>query len=76
MQGPFVKSVFRQKNQVEKRRTDFRRTRMRYVALILACLVVFGCEYCFDTPSVHTRVIHRLYKQKYKQTTSTRADNN
>lgn len=51
MQGTFVVSMYRQKKDVEKRQVDFRRTKLRYVALLIACLVVFGCEYCFDTPS-------------------------
>lgn len=51
MQGTFVLTTYRQKNEVEKRQANFRKTKLRYVTLIIACLVVFGCEYCFDTPS-------------------------
>ena len=48
----FVLSVYTAKDEVTKRQVQFRQTTLRYVVVILACFVVFGCEYCFDTPSV------------------------
>lgn len=67
MQGTFVLSTYRQKNEVEKRQVGFRRTKLRYVALLIACLVVFGCEYCFDTASVNIKLF-RLCKVPLNKT--------
>lgn len=46
------------------------------MALLLACLVVFGCEYCFDTPSVIICVIQALQtaiKKNYEMDNPTEA---
>lgn len=50
--GTFVKSVFVKKGDEEKRKVNYRQTNMRYIVVVLAIFVVFGCEYCFDNPSV------------------------
>lgn len=68
MQGTFVLSTYRQKNEVEKRQVDYRRkTKLRYVALLIACLVVFGCEYCFDTPSALQSAIKENYSLNHPE---------
>ena len=48
----FVLSVFAVKGGEERRRVDYRQTNMRYVVVLIAIFVVFGCEYCFDNASV------------------------
>lgn len=48
----FVLSVFAVKGEEERRRVDYRQTSMRYMVVLIAILVVFGCEYCFDNASV------------------------
>lgn len=50
--GTFVSSIYAEKDEVTERQVKFRKTKSRFVVVVLACLVVFGCEYCFDTPSV------------------------
>lgn len=48
----FVFSAYTIKDPQTKRIVDYRQSNLRYLVVIIACLVVFGCEYCFDTPSV------------------------
>lgn len=52
VQGTFVLSAYRQKNPQEQRKVDYRQSYMRYVVVVIAIFVVFGCEYCFDNASV------------------------
>lgn len=52
VQGTFVLSVFVKKGEDQKRVIKFRQTGMRYVVVLIAIFVVFGCEYCFDNASV------------------------
>ena len=49
--GEFVLSAYRPKDEVQKRKIKFRETRVRYVVVFLAIMVVFFEEYCFDNPS-------------------------
>ena len=37
-------------NDVDTMRIPIRQTRIRHVALILACLMMFGNNYAFDNP--------------------------
>lgn len=60
VQPSFVLSQYVKKNDKEKRRRNFRQTNMRYLVVVLAVLVVFSCEYCFDNPSVPASLA-RLY---------------
>ena len=39
----FVLSVYTAKDDVTKRQVKFRQNFMRYIVVILACFVVFGC---------------------------------
>lgn len=48
----FVMSAYTVKDEVTRRKVNFRQTKFRYFIVVLACFVVFGCEYCFDNPSV------------------------
>lgn len=48
----FVMSAYVVKDDKTRRNVDYRRTKLRYLIVVIACLVVFGCEYCFDTASV------------------------
>jgi len=48
----FVLSVYAVKGDDEKRKTSYRQTNIRGVVVLIAILVVFGCEYCFDNASV------------------------
>lgn len=48
----FVMSAYVVKDDKTRRQVNFRQTKLRYVMVMLACFVVFGCEYCFDNPSV------------------------
>lgn len=48
----FVLSVYTGKDETAKRQINFRQTNLRYLVVVIAVMVVFGCEYCFDTPSV------------------------
>lgn len=48
----FVLSVFAVKGEEDRRRVDYRQTSMRYIVVLIAIFVVFGCEYCFDNASV------------------------
>lgn len=48
-------SAYRKKDEATKRRVDMRQTNVRYLVVVIAILVVFGCEYCFDTASVPLR---------------------
>lgn len=43
MQGTFVLSTYKKKGEEEKRKVNFRQTKMRYVVLVVAIFVVFGC---------------------------------
>ena len=52
--GSFVLSAYKHKEEEEIRRVNYRQSNMRYVVVLLAILVVFGCEYCFDNASVLT----------------------
>lgn len=48
----FVLSAYKVKDEQTRRNVNFRQTGLRYFIVVIACLVVFGCEYCFDNPSV------------------------
>lgn len=50
--GTFVYSAVAPKNAEQKRRVKLRDSGIRYFVILLAILVVFFYEYCFDTPSV------------------------
>jgi hypothetical protein len=50
-----VMSAYKPKDWISKRKISFRQTKMRWVALLLGCLVCFGSQYCFDNPSVHLK---------------------
>jgi hypothetical protein len=52
VQGTFVLSAFKKKDEFEKQRVNMRQTKMRYLVVVIAIFVVFGCEYCFDNASV------------------------
>jgi len=39
----FVLSVFAGKGDKEKRRVNYRQTNMRYIVVLIAIFVVFGC---------------------------------
>lgn len=52
VQGTFVLSVFSKRDEEKIRMVNFRRTKMRYLVVVIAIFVVFGCEYCFDNASV------------------------
>lgn len=54
VQGTFVLSVFSKRDEEKIRMVNFRRTKMRYLVVVIAIFVVFGCEYCFDNASVRT----------------------
>jgi hypothetical protein len=54
VQGTFVLSAFRIKDDNEKRIVESRQNgAIKYLVVVIAIFVVFGCEYCFDNPSVH-----------------------
>jgi len=63
----FVLSVYAVKGDDEKRRVNYRQTNMRYLVVVIAILVVFGCEYCFDNPSVNIFQL-RLCNSSFKPT--------
>jgi hypothetical protein len=63
----FVLSVYAVKGDDEKRRVNYRQTNMRYLVVVVAILVVFGCEYCFDNASVNIFRL-RLYNSPFKRT--------
>lgn len=48
----FVMQAYSVKNDVTRRNVNFRQTNLRYLVVVIAIFVVFGCEYCFDNPSV------------------------
>lgn len=48
----FVQSAYKVRDHDTLRKVNYRHTKIRYFALFLAVLVVFGHEYCFDNPSV------------------------
>ena len=48
----FVMSAYMVKDEKTRRQVNFRQTKLRYFVVVAACLVVFGCEYIFDNPSV------------------------
>jgi hypothetical protein len=50
----YVMSAYVVKDAATRRQVSFRQTSLRYVVVVLAVLVVFGCEYCFDNASVFT----------------------
>jgi hypothetical protein len=52
VQGSFVLTAHLPKTAHEKRMIDYRSTNLRYLVVLLAILVVFVYEYCFDNPSV------------------------
>lgn len=39
----FVMSAYTKKDDAARRLVNFRRTNLRYFAVVIACLVVFGC---------------------------------
>lgn len=39
----FVMEAYTKKDDAARRLVNFRRTKLRYFAVIIACLVVFGC---------------------------------
>ena len=43
VQGTFVLTVFEKKGPETKRKIDYRQTKMRYLVVVIAILVVFGC---------------------------------
>jgi hypothetical protein len=48
----YVLSAYVVKDAETRRKVNYRQTSLRYFVVILAVFVVFGCEYCFDNPSV------------------------
>lgn len=52
VQGTFVFSVYKKKDETDKQIINSRRTNVRYLVVVIAIFVVFGCEYCFDNASV------------------------
>ena len=52
VQGTFVFSIYQKKDGALRRKIDYRQTKVRYLVVVIAILVVFGCEYCFDNASV------------------------
>lgn len=66
VQGSFVVSALRKKNEVERKKVNYRQTNMRYVVVVIAILVVFGCEYCFDNASVTINISRHF---KYRSST-------
>lgn len=63
VQGTFILSGLKNKNPDEQRRVRYRQTNMRYVVVMMAIFVVFGCEYCFDNASVKI-ALFRHYKNR------------
>jgi hypothetical protein len=53
MSPSFAMSAFLIKDALTRRKVDFRQTKLRYFIVVLAIFVIFGCEYCFDNPSVY-----------------------
>jgi hypothetical protein len=43
VQGTFVFSVYKKKGEAEKQKINYRQTKMRYIVVVIAILVVFGC---------------------------------
>lgn len=66
----FVMQAYSVKNDVTRRNVNFRQTNLRYFVVVIAIFVVFGCEYCFDTPSVSVLSL-RPCRPKSKITTLT-----
>lgn len=50
--GTFVLSAYSKHDTEVARRIEYRQTNTRYLVVLIAILVVFGCEYCFDNASV------------------------
>jgi hypothetical protein len=72
--GTFVYSAVAPKNAEQKRRVKFRDSGVRYFVILLAILVVFFYEYCFDTPSVSSSKFRPL-NNIFKRTTFTKKRN-
>ena len=53
VQGTFVAATFVKRPEEVIRKVEYRQTSMRYVVVVIAIFVVFGCEYCFDNASVN-----------------------
>lgn len=53
----FVMQAYSIRGEGTRRKVDFRQTKLRYFIVVVAIFVVFGCEYCFDNPSVITTLI-------------------
>lgn len=64
VQGTFVFSIYRKKDGELRRKIDYRQTKVRYIVVVIAIFVVFGCEYCFDTASVHSFLV-RPYRPPF-----------
>jgi hypothetical protein len=56
VQGSFVFSAYKKKDEATKMRINFRQTNVRYLVVVIAIFVVFGCEYCFDNASVNVKI--------------------
>lgn len=52
VQGTFIMTALSRRGPEEVRKVNYRQTNMRYLVIVIAIFVVFGCEYCFDNPSV------------------------
>jgi hypothetical protein len=64
MNPSFAMSAYVVKDPLTRRKVDYRQTNLRYLVVVLAIFVIFGCEYCFDNPSVYLFKF-RLSKQAY-----------
>jgi hypothetical protein len=53
MNPSFAMSAYVVKDPLTRRKVDYRQTNLRYLVVVLAIFVIFGCEYCFDNPSVY-----------------------
>lgn len=45
-------SAYKKKDVNERQKVNYRQTNIRYLVVVIAIFVVFGCEYCFDNASV------------------------
>lgn len=64
----FVMAAYSVKDDVTRRNVNFRQTKLRYLVVVIAIFVVFGCEYCFDNPSVRPMVIFcRLCRRRSRR---------
>lgn len=64
--GTFVLSVYSKKDDEHLRIANYRATKARYLVVVIAIFVVFGCEYCFDNASVPV-ARYRLFKYPFNK---------